>query len=49
MNWMKIATIALGVGSVVAGLLIPGAQAILVPVGTGLVGVAIRSPFDAGK
>lgn len=49
MTWMKFATISLGIGAVVAGLLIPGAQAILVPIGSGLVGLAVDSPFSKPK
>lgn len=39
MSWKRIATLALGVGSVVAGALIPAVAVYLVPVGVGLLGL----------
>lgn len=46
MSWKRIATFVAGGAAVVAGCLIPGAGAVLIAAGTGLVGVATRWPED---
>jgi uncharacterized membrane protein len=46
MSWKRLATFVAGGAAVAAGLLIPGAQAVLVPAGAGLIGLATRWPGD---
>lgn len=48
MSWKRIATLALGVGSVVAGTLIPAAAVYLVPVGVGLLGLGTNAEKQLG-
>lgn len=48
-TWQRIATAALGVGTVVAGLLITGAQPYLLPIGIGLATWAIPHVSDLTK
>jgi hypothetical protein len=43
-NWLRLATLVSGAACVAVGALIPGAQAVLIPLGTGLVGVAWKTP-----
>lgn len=49
MSWKRLATFVAGGAMVAAGVLIPGAGAVLVPAGTGLLGWATRWPGDAPK
>lgn len=49
MEWSKLATLVLAAASGVCALLFPPASFILVPVATGLVGLATTHPADAAK
>lgn len=45
--WLqRLLTVVAGAGVVVAGLLVPGAQAFLIPVGVGLAATAVPHPAD---
>lgn len=45
--WLqRVLTVVAGAGVVVAGLLVPGAGAILVPLGVGLAATAVPHPAD---
>jgi hypothetical protein len=45
--WLqRLLTVMAGAGVVVAGVLIPGAQAILIPLGVGLAATSVPHPAD---
>ncbi len=46
MTWLRLVTYVAGGALSVAGFLVPGAQAVLLPAGVGLVGLATRWPED---
>jgi hypothetical protein len=43
-NWLRLATAVAGGAAIVVGCFVPAAAAVLVPLGTGLVGVAVKTP-----
>lgn len=46
MTKLRLATYLAGAAVLVAGFLVPGAQAVLVPAGMALIGLATRWPED---
>ncbi len=49
MSWKRIATLAIGVGAIVAGTLIPAAAVYLIPVGVGLLGLGTNAEKHLAK
>jgi len=45
MSWKRLATFVAGGAAVVVGILVPAAGAVLIPAGTGLVGLAAKAEF----
>jgi hypothetical protein len=43
-NWLRLITAVAGAAAVVASVLIPPAAAVLLPIGTGLAGLALSPP-----
>lgn len=43
-NWLRLATLASGVGCIALSIVIPTASAALLPAGTGLIGLALNAP-----
>lgn len=43
-NWLRLATLASGVGCIALSIVIPTTSAALLPAGTGLIGLALNAP-----